>query len=290
MSGIVIEHLSKSFHTLKALDDISLTIEFGKIYALLGRNGAGKTTMLNLISNRVFADAGEILIENEPSTSENSQKKVYLTSTYTMYPENFKVMDVFYLTNLFYGTFDFEHAKELCRRFQLDTKKKVSALSTGYQAIYKLITGLCLDVPYIIFDEPVLGLDANHREIFYKELLKSYMEQNRTYIISTHLIDEIKDIAEEIIIINEGKLLENKSSEELLANGYCVSGKALDVDAFCKDKKVLGVDTLGGFKVAYIYGERPTMGPSQGLELGNINLQQLFVAMTAKEGENDEVI
>lgn len=206
MNAIQVKNISKKYHQLTALDHVSLTFEFGKIYGFLGRNGAGKSTLINIIANRIFADEGEILIDNL-SAKENMQvhEKIFCMSEADLYDTSLKIKDHFKWINRFYNSFDLNKALEISEKFNLDTSKRFKALSKGYQSIFKLTVALSLNVPYVIFDEPVLGLDANHRELFYNLLLKEYENNERTIIIATHLIEEIANLIEEVVFIDQGK-------------------------------------------------------------------------------------
>ena len=175
MNCIEVKDISKKFGNVEALSQLSLRFEENKIYGLLGRNGAGKSTLLNLISNRIFADSGEIFINNMPAAENaRAQSLLYLMSEQTLFPEKMKIRDAFKWTQNFYPDFDLEYAENLADRFSLDTKKKIKTLSTGYTSIFKVITALSVGTPYVLLDEPVLGLDAGHRELFYKVLLETY--------------------------------------------------------------------------------------------------------------------
>ena len=174
MSRIEVKGISKSFGDTVALDNVSVNFESGKIYGLLGRNGAGKSTLLNIISNRLFADAGTVFVDGEPAIeNDRAESKLYLMSEKNYYPEEMKVKEVLKWTKEFYGDyFDMESAESMAEIFKLDLNKKTSKLSTGYKSIYKVVTALNLNTPYLFLDEPVLGLDANHRDLFYDLLLK----------------------------------------------------------------------------------------------------------------------
>jgi len=280
MSGIEVKNVSKSFGTVKALEDVSLKLERNKIYGLLGRNGAGKTTLLNIITNRIFEDNGEVLVDGEsPKDNDSALGKMYMMGEANLYPENMKIKDVFKWTKAFYPDFDQEYAEKAAEMFGLNLKKKTNSLSTGYKSIFKLILALSVNTPYVLLDEPVLGLDANHREMFYKLLLEKYNEKPFTYVISTHLIEEVSGIIEDVIIIKNGRVIRNESCDELLSKGYTVSGTAAKVDSFIKDKEVIGTDTLGGLKTAYILGKHEDKMPD-GLELSKLDLQKLFIQLT----------
>lgn len=280
MNSIQLCNVTKCFHAVPALDNISLVFEENKIYGLLGRNGAGKSTMLNIITNRLFADAGEITVSGERAVeNDRAQRKIFLMSEKEYYPETMRVSEIFRWTNEFYGNFDTEYAFRLCELFQLNPKKKVKELSTGYRSIAKIITALSVDVPFVFLDEPVLGLDANHRELFYQLLLESYSERPRTFVISTHLIEEISGLIEDIVIIKEGKVIRNEPCEELLRSGYTVSGLAEAAERYAAGKQVIGSDTLGGLKSFYILG-KPEKPLPEGLELSKLDLQKLFIQLT----------
>jgi ABC-2 type transport system ATP-binding protein len=138
---------------------------------------------------------------------------------------------------------------------------------------------LSVNTPYILLDEPVLGLDANHRDMFYRILLEKYSTNPSTIIISTHLIEEVSAVIEDIVILKKGKIIKNESSEALLSNGYTVSGSAAVVDTFLVDKNVIGTDTLGGLKSAYILGKLEGEIPN-GIEISKLDLQKLFIQLT----------
>lgn len=289
MNAIQIKNITKRYKDVTALDDVSFSFEFGKIYGFLGRNGAGKTTLINIIANRIFSDQGEILIDGIPAKENMGvHEKIFCMSEADLYDRDLKVKDHFKWTNRFYTDFDLKKAFELSKKFNLDTNKRFKALSKGYQSIFKLIIALSLNVPYVIFDEPVLGLDANHRELFYSLLLKEFENNERTLIIATHLIEEVSNIIEEVVLIDKGKILVQETVEELLEKGYSVSGAAQEVDHYCVGRNVIGYDELGGLKVAYILGEKTVLPQESNLQITAMNLQKLFVKMTEKGGgEND---
>lgn len=279
--GIVIVNVSKEFGLNPALKNVSITFEPEKIYGLLGRNGAGKTTLLNLITNRLFADSGNVTIDGLAAVeNDRAQEKIYMMSEQDYYPETYTVKQVFESAKLFYGGFDMEYAYDLCKQFDLSPKKKIRELSTGYSSIYKVITALCVDAPYILLDEPVLGLDANHRDLFYRCLLETYAKHPRTFILSTHLIEEVSNVIEDVVIIKEGSILRHQSCEELLRCGYTVSGKASEVDAFVQGKEILGEDSIGGLKTVSVLGDVARANVPVSLESSKLDLQKLFIQLT----------
>lgn len=281
MKKIEVINVGKSFKEVKALDEVSLEFEENKIYGLLGRNGAGKSTLLNIISDRICADSGEVMIDGECNVNnDKALLKIYLMSEKNFYPETMKVMDAFKWTKNIREEFDIIEAKRLSELFQLETNKKLKSLSTGYTSIFKVIMALSFDVPYVFMDEPVLGLDANHREMFYRVLIESYADNPRTFILSTHLIEEVSNLIEEVVIIKDGNIIKQESCEKLLQSGYTISGKSSDIDLYCQGKHVIGENVLGNLKVAYLIGQADKESLPEGIEISKLDLQKLFIQLT----------
>lgn len=276
--SITVSQLSKQYGPVTALDGVSLTLEDGKIYGLLGRNGAGKSTLMKLMSDRIRPTAGEILVDRK--SVHNNTGRIYMMSEDNLYVDSMKVRDIFRWTGEFYGGFDQALADRLCEEFELNPKKKATSLSTGYKSICKLITALCVDADYIFMDEPVLGLDAGHRELFYRSLLETYADRPRMFLLSTHLIEEVAGVIEDVIIIDKGKILRTDSVENLLRSGYNITGAAAAVDDYCRGKEVLGCDTVGGIKTAAVLGRAEDV--PAGLIVSPLDLQKLFIRMTEK--------
>lgn len=285
MSVIDVKNITKKFGSTIALDNISLSIEKNKIYGLLGRNGAGKTTLLNLMTNKFFPTQGDITVDGETVFENDSVlSRIYYMSEQNLYPEGMKVKDAFRWSKEFYPLFDMEYASLLSGKFALNTNKRVKELSTGYGSIFKIIIALSSNAEIILLDEPVLGLDANYRDMFYKELIANYSQNPKTIIISTHLIEEVADVIEDVIIIKEGKVIMKDSVEKILSSGYTVSGPSEKVDKYASDKNIIGSDALGRFKSVYILGHIPGKDDPEistlDLEISKLNLQKLFINLT----------
>lgn len=288
MAFIKISNLTKEYGKYRVLDNVSLTIEENKIYGLLGRNGAGKTTLLNLITNRIFQTEGTITIDDE-NVVENggALEKMYFMTELDLYPESMKVKELFKWTKEFYSNFDMDYAIRLSKKFGININKKYKELSTGYSSICKIIITLASGAEILIFDEPVLGLDANHRDMFYKELVANYIDEPKTIILSTHIIEEVSEILEKVIIIKDGKLLGDKEVESLLGGAYLVSGSSENVAKYIANKKCINIETIAGFKEATIIGELSEEDNNQikelRLEISKVELQKLFIHLTGEE-------
>mgnify|MGYP000319358347 CR=1 FL=1 len=281
MSKIEVRNLTKNYGKTTALNNVSVTFKENCIYGLLGRNGAGKSTLLNIISGRTFADSGEVLIDGvNASGNDSALGKTHLMSEQLLYNPSLKVRDMFRTASFYYPDFDMEYAVKLCSEYELDTNRKLSKLSTGYRTIAKAINALSCGAPIVFFDEPVLGLDANHRDLFYKHVVNRYSEHPATFVISTHLIEETAGIIERAVVIQKGELLLDNDVEEVRSMGYSVSGKAADVDEFAKGKELMGEDALGGLKTLYVKGNLENADIPEGLSAEPMNLQNIFIHLT----------
>ena len=278
-----VESLSKKFDNFK-LNNISFNLEEGFIMGLMGPNGSGKTTLLNVINNRVYADEGTVTLNGDILTeNDEALNHLYFTSEKLLFPEGMKVKKIFRWTKEFHPEFDMDYALRVAELFGLPLNKKSSALSTGYKSILKNVIALSVNTPYIFLDEPVLGLDANHRELFYKLLIEKYSENPFTIVISTHLIEEVSNIIEDVIIIKNGEIIEKGSCEDLLKRGYAISGTATSVDNYIRNNmingKVIGEDSIGNLKSVYILG-KPKETLPENLEVSALDLQKLFIQLT----------
>ena len=141
--------------------------------------------------------------------------------------------------------------------------------------------GLSVNTPYLLFDEPVLGLDAQNRDTFYGLLMEKYAEYPCTIVISTHLIAEVAQLIEHTVIIRCGKILKDAPTEELTADTCSISGPASLVDTFATGKRILTETRLGGLKTVCLQGE--TGEVPQGLEVSRLNLQDYFISLMKEE-------
>ncbi|TLQ20097.1 ABC transporter ATP-binding protein [Lentilactobacillus parafarraginis] len=281
MSMLEVSHVSKSFGSKNVLQDVTITFDEGKIYGLLGRNGAGKSTLLNIMTNRTFADSGEVKIDSE-NINDNDAKLglMFLMSEVNLYSNGSTLDQIIADTEMMYGSFDHQLAKRLATKFELDMATKFGKLSTGYNSIFKLILALCVPVKFVLLDEPVLGLDANHREMFYSELIDSFTNNPRTFIISTHLIEEVANLISDVIVLDEGRIMLDQPVEEVLAKTHSVVGPQRDVDAYTKGLNVIGHDDMGNIRVNYVYGELDDRRLPDTVQLSNFDLQKLFIFLT----------
>lgn len=286
--GIEIKNITKKYGKKTALDNISLELESGKIYGLLGRNGAGKSTLLNIIDGRCVADSGETYIDNNLCIPDSAlfYGNVFLVSEDNLYPPDMSICEIINQTGKFHSSFDREKAFRLLKAFGLQAKTRIKGLSTGGNTAFKDLVGLCINKPYVFFDEPTLGLDAVHRETFYKLLLEQYSETDSTYILTTHLISEISNIIEKLVIIDDGKIILNDDCSKVLENSFCISGDKTALDKLIKAENVIATEYFGNNASYYIIGSEIPYSAVTGIDIKKLSLQDLFIKLTKNDGRD----
>lgn len=286
-----IEHLSKHFGKNQVLTDVNFELAPNKIYALLGRNGAGKSTLLSIMIDALRANSGIVQMGGQLINDNDALLgKMYLMSSESaldnvMFQRYLKLKNIFQTNESLYGGFDWQLAERLTNEFGLSLDVAYSKLSTGQKTLAKLVLALCLPVDYVFLDEPVLGLDANHRDMFYQELLKSYEHRPRTFVISTHLIEEIDQLVEHVLILDEGKIIVDDTTEHLLDQSFLVSGPQTAVDTYTQDLKVIHQRTLANIKYDYVFGQlNDRQEIPDTVKVEHYDLQHLFMYLTHDRG------
>lgn len=286
MSNIVeIKGISKTYGKVKAVDDVSFTIESDKIYGLLGRNGAGKTTIMHMITAQLFATSGELKVFGEaPYENTRVLNQICFIKESLKYPEHFHVVDALAVASSLFPNWDKDFAYALIEEFQLPLKRRIKKLSRGMLSAVGIIVGLASRAPLTIFDEPYLGLDAVARSLFYNKLLEDYGTHPRTIVLSTHLIDEVSQILEHVLVIDKGKLIINEEADTLRGRASTIVGSASKVDHFTAGKNVINREPFGGLASVTLLGNLTEQERRQavdaGLEITPVSLQQMIVHLT----------
>ncbi|MEO8262009.1 MAG: ABC transporter ATP-binding protein [Pseudolysinimonas sp.] len=281
---VEVDDLRKHYGKVHAVDGVSFTLEENRIYGLLGRNGAGKTTLMSLLTAQEFATAGTIRVFGEPPV-ENAGvlgRTAFIKES-QKYPEDFRVKHVMRSAPWFFPNWDAEFAASLVHDFRLPLDRRIKKLSRGQLSAVGVIVGLASRAPLTFFDEPYLGLDAVARQLFYDRLLSDYAEHPRTVVLSTHLIDEVSNLLEHVLVIDDGRILIDSDADDLRGSATTVAGAASAVDAFTKGREVLHRENLGGLASATVgsldAADRRAAAEA-GLELAPVSLQQLIVRST----------
>ena len=292
---IEVQNLTKHYKETNALDNVSLTVEGGAIYGLLGRNGAGKTTLMSILTAQNFATSGEVRVFGEhPYENARVLSRICFVRESQKYPDDATPRHAFRAASLFFPNWDQAVADQLIADFQLPMKQTIKKLSRGQLSAVGVIIGIASRAEITFFDEPYLGLDAVARQIFYDRLLEDYSEHPRTIILSSHLIDEVSNLIERVIVIDRGRILLDEETDAVRDRAVTVVGDAAQVDAWAANRDVLHREALGRVASVTVLGhlspdDRAEITAS-GLDLAPVSLQQLIVRLTQKAGaESQEV-
>ena len=210
-----IESLSFGYGNKPLFKNLSMKLEEGNIYGLLGLNGAGKTSLLKLVSGLIFPEEGKTDVLGE----EPRRRRPAFLSRIFLLMEDFKVPNVSqreYLMSRspFYPNFDHEKFKRYLQEFGIPNNKKLSKLSFGQKKKFFIAFGLASNCELVLMDEPTNGLDIPSKTIF-RSLIAEALSDDRTFIISTHQVRDVNALIDPIIILNEGQILFSHSMAEV---------------------------------------------------------------------------
>ena len=291
MSFLRCENLSKSYGQKVVLNELNLELESGKIYGLIGRNGAGKTTMLSIMSNQNPSSSGMVTLDGD-NIWENRKAldRICFSRELNITAESglaaYTVKRYLGAAALYLPHWDKEMAAHLMQSFQLDPKAKLGKLSKGMLSMVTIIAAMASKAEFTFLDEPVAGLDVVAREQFYKLLLEEYTETGRTFVISTHIIEEAADVMEEVIILNKGKIILKENSQELIDRACYVTGLAEQVDQAVSGLECHHPESLGRSKgVTVLLKSGEEIKRDYDVTVQPLNLQKIFVALCGEEAQ-----
>ena len=214
--------LTKYYGPKKALDEVNLTIEPGKIIGLLGPNGSGKTTLIKILNGLLQADAGDVLINgNKPGVITKNEVSYLPDRPY--FGDWMRVRDVLNLFSDFYFDFNRDHAEGMCKALGIDTNAKIKTLSKGMKEKVQLILVMSRAAKLYLLDEPIAGVDPAARDLILDMILTNYHPES-TVIISTHLIGDIERVLDEVIFLQDGKIVLHDTTDAIRER----EGKSVD--------------------------------------------------------------
>ena len=213
MNLVEIKDLTKLYGKKEALKNICLTIEPGKIYGLLGPNGSGKTTLIKIINNLLTPTSGEIKIKGITPGIESKKIISYLPER-TYLNMNFKVKELLDYFEDFYDNFDRKKSLSLLKKLNISLDDKLKTMSKGTKEKVQLILVMSRKADLYVLDEPIGGVDPASRDYILETILSNF-DDNASMIISTHLIQDIESILDNVILINKGKITLNDKADNI---------------------------------------------------------------------------
>ncbi|MDO5602495.1 MAG: ATP-binding cassette domain-containing protein, partial [Oscillospiraceae bacterium] len=251
----------------------------------------GKTTLLGMMTAQNTTTSGSITYggekvwENEKALAEMCFSRE-LSPMVMLGQNTMKAKEYLRMASIYFPYWDKEYAARLIEEFGLDVKQKICKMSKGQMSMVTIVVALASRAPITMLDEPVAGLDVVMRDKFYQLLLQDYAETQRTFILSTHIIEEAAGLLEEVLVLHDGVIKEKVNTEELIGQFRYVSGKEEDVNALCGRFEKVHEEGLGRMRAVCLRGadgeiEKAAEGLS--VDIAHVPLSKIFVYLTGGE-------
>ncbi|GIN63466.1 ABC transporter [Robertmurraya siralis] len=250
MNVIECNGLTKAYFRKNVLNGLTFTIEENKITGLIGRNGVGKTTLVKILAGLIKETSGEVRVfEQHPFNNLYTSANTILVDDQMFFPPALQLHELLEVAQSFYPNWDMELAQRLLQYFSFDPSHYHQTLSKGRTSTFNMIIGLASRCSLTILDEPTTGMDEAVRKDFYRALMKDYLAHPRTILISSHHLNEIEDILEDVLLIKNGKTLLHESISDLKEWAIALQGASTVVQKWlvernCIFQRQVGKDTL----------------------------------------------
>lgn len=289
--GIRIWNLNKSFGKKHVLRDITVDFAPDRVHGLLGANGVGKTTLMSVILNHTFRSSGEVLIDGEdPRENARLLERTCFVHEDQKFHDDDTPASLLRILPTFYPAWDTDLAERLAPRFKLPMSTRTTKLSRGQRSALAIVISLAARAPYTFMDEPYLGLDPGHRALFYEEFARAMAEHPRTVILSTHLIDEVSDLLENVVMIEDGRVTVDADIDDARDSAFVLRGLEPVVRDVVGARRVLREHRLGNILSVTVDGtataEDRRRADAANVSLEPVTLQEL-VAARGMRGTDD---
>ena len=294
MKIVECRNLTKTIGGFNALDQLNVSITGNKMIGLIGRNGAGKTTLMKVLAGYWRETSGkvEVFAERPFQNLFVSANAIYVDDQMEFSPV-LTLEDILVEAARFYPSWDKVLADRLFDYFNFHPRLKHGALSKGRRSTFNMIIGLAAKCQLTMFDEPTTGMDASVRKDFYRALLKDYLAHPRTIIVSSHHLEEVEDILEEIIFIDEGKVFLHEAMDDLKEYAKGVTGNSEILDPILAEHEVIYQTQVGMHNTyAVVQSSSPVIYRAEklGFAIGPVAPNDLCIYLTAKHnGGIDDV-
>lgn len=220
MALIEVDHLTKTYGGHLVLDDISFAFDGGQIIGLLGPNGSGKTSLIKILVGLIKDYTGGAYIDGHSADTHTKAMVAYLPEK-TYLAEWMRCVDAIQYFADFYEDFDKEKATQMLSQFQLPPKQLIKSMSKGMQEKLQLLLVMCRNAKLYILDEPLGGVDPAARAFILETIMRNH-PAGSTILLSTHLIYDVQDIFDSVLMIGRGKVLVKARVDELCSDGRTI--------------------------------------------------------------------
>ena len=244
---INLENVSLQYGNIPAINNISLNLPKQAICGLIGRNGAGKTSLLSLICGYRRPTSGTVTIFGEnPFENRNVMPQISLINDNQSQTEYaYSAKELLKISAALRPNWDPIYAEQLIKLFEIPVNKKMGALSHGMRSAVHVVIGLAAQTPITIYDEAYLGMDAAMRKLFVSELLSDFTRRPKLILFSTHFVNEMEGLFSETIIIHNGQVIAYDDCDNLRSKGTALTGFSDVIDSFTNGRKILSQRVLG---------------------------------------------
>ena len=216
------KNLCKRYGSVQALDDVSFTVEPGRVVGLLGPNGSGKTTLIKLANGLLTPTGGELLI-NVQKPGKTTRAQVSYLPDRPCLPEWMSAEKLLNMFSDFYADFQPDKAREMLEKLGIDPKQKIKQMSKGTREKVQLILVMSRKAELYLLDEPIGGVDPATRDYILETIIRNY-NPSASVVISTHLIADVEQVLDDVIFINRGRIVLKSSVDDIREQ----QGKSVD--------------------------------------------------------------
>lgn len=287
---ILIENISKSFDDIKAIDQVSLSMEEGSVFGLIGTNGAGKTTLLSMMAGIVKPERGRITIDGmEVDPKEGGSKILYFIPDEPYFFRNANATDMEKYLSTVYQEFDSASFYDYLEKFGLDKKRKIATFSKGMQKQLAILCGLCSNTKYLVCDETFDGLDPVMRQGIKAIFAKHMEERGLTPIIASHNLRELEDICDHVGLLHKGGVILSKDLLDMKCNIQkiqCVFKSKEEEDKILQRLELLQMEKRGKLSTLTVRGSKEEVQnifqylDTVFFEVLPLSLEEIFISET----------
>lgn len=291
--GITVTDLTKQYNHQYALDHITAHFKPGTIHGLLGRNGAGKTTLMSIICNHSFKSSGSVSIDGEdPAENAHALAKTCFIHENQRWHDAYTASMILQSAQRFYPAWDAALSTRLVERLALPLKVRAGKLSRGQRSALAITIALSSHAQYTFLDEAYLGMDATARAVLYEELAVAQSDSPRTFLMSSHLIDECAGLLDTVTILHHGKVESVEQVDDVTANSWVYTGSKERLERVVTQSPILSLSSMGFLCSAVFRGtltdeQQKFLRQGNTAELRHATLQELVSAIGAIEPQNN---
>jgi ABC-2 type transport system ATP-binding protein len=292
-NAIDVRSVTRSYGSTRALDDATFSVPEGSVCGLLGRNGAGKTTVMSILAGQDRPTHGQALVlGHTPFEHAATLTRVSYVRDNQRYPDDYRLHHVLRIAPAFAPLWDADVAAELVDGFRIPSRTAIKKFSRGQLSAVAIVLGLASRAPVTLFDEPYLGLDVTSRALFYRVLVQDLAEHPRTVLLSTHLIEESESLFDRVVILDRGRVVVDADRDDARDLAVTVSGIDDAVDLVASGRRIFQTHAIGGLKSVTVAGSLDAdlldRAARAGVKVAPASLQDLVAAYGADDPTSAE--